>query len=64
MDQLRKGRTLPMGGPVDDECGATMVEYCFMAVLIAVVCVLAITAIGQATNAEFAAPDLLDALIP
>lgn len=62
MSQLCERRARTAGGRVDDERGATMVEYCLMAVLIAVVCVLAVGAIGAATNANFSPPDLLDAL--
>ena len=36
-----------------DEDGATMVEYALMLALIAVVCILAVTAIGKGANAIF-----------
>lgn len=62
MSQLCERRTHPASGRVDGERGATMVEYCFMVVLIAVVCVLAVGAVGAATNTNFSAPSLLDAL--
>ena len=38
-----------------DEEGATMVEYGLMLALIAVVCIVAITAVGNKTNAKFSA---------
>ncbi|MGN6652475.1 Flp family type IVb pilin [Trinickia sp.] len=36
-----------------DEDGATMVEYALMLALIAIVCILAVTAIGNGTNGIF-----------
>lgn len=36
-----------------DEDGATMVEYALMLALIAVVCILAVTAIGKGANGMF-----------
>jgi pilus assembly protein Flp/PilA len=36
-----------------DEEGATMVEYALMLALIAIVCILVITALGQKTGATF-----------
>ena len=36
-----------------DEDGATMVEYALMLALIAVVCILAVTAIGKGANNMF-----------
>jgi pilus assembly protein Flp/PilA len=36
-----------------DEDGATMVEYALMLALIAVVCILAVTAIGNSANGMF-----------
>ena len=36
-----------------DEEGATMVEYALMLSLIAIVCILAVTAIGQKSEAVF-----------
>ena len=38
-----------------DEEGATMVEYGLMLALIAVVCIVAITAVGNKTNDKFSA---------
>jgi len=38
---------------VRDEDGATMVEYALMLALIAVVCILAVTAIGNNANTMF-----------
>ena len=36
-----------------DEEGATMVEYALMLALIAIVCILAVTAVGTAARAVF-----------
>ena len=36
-----------------DEEGATMVEYALMLALIAIVCILAVTAIGNEANSTF-----------
>ena len=36
-----------------DEDGATMVEYALMLALIAVVCIVAVTAIGKGANTMF-----------
>jgi len=36
-----------------DEEGATMVEYALMLALIAIVCILAVTAVGTRANAVF-----------
>ena len=44
----------------DRERGATMVEYGLMLALIAVVCILAVTAIGARANGVF--EDIRDAL--
>jgi len=38
-----------------DEEGATMVEYALMVALIAVVCILAVTAIGTSASTKFQA---------
>ena len=38
---------------INDENGATMIEYAFMLVLIAFVCVGIVTAIGLTTNGKF-----------
>jgi len=44
-----------------DEEGATMVEYALMLALIAIVCILAVTAIGQSAKGVFeASRDALD----
>lgn len=37
----------------NDEKGATMVEYALMAALIAVVCIAAVTAVGQNASTVF-----------
>ncbi|MGZ3499302.1 MAG: Flp family type IVb pilin [Vulcanimicrobiaceae bacterium] len=36
-----------------DDAGATMVEYCLMASLIAIVCIAAVSIIGHNTNAFY-----------
>ena len=38
---------------INDENGATMIEYAFMLVLIAFVCIGIVTAIGLTTNGKF-----------
>ncbi len=38
---------------VNEEKGATMVEYALMAALIAVVCIAAVTIVGQQANITF-----------
>ena len=40
-----------------DEEGATMVEYALMLALIAIVCIVAVTAIGTSANNTFTAAD-------
>ena len=40
-----------------DEEGATMVEYALMLALIAIVCIVAVTAIGTSANNTFEAAD-------
>ena len=47
-----------------DEEGATMVEYGLMLALIAIVCVLAISALGGNLNLIFSNSTLLNALSP
>lgn len=42
-----------MQSMVKNEKGATMVEYAMMVSLIAVVCILAVTAVGTGTNDTF-----------
>jgi len=42
-----------MQSMLKDEKGATMVEYALMVALIAVVCIVAVTAIGTNANAVF-----------
>jgi pilus assembly protein Flp/PilA len=46
-----------------DDRGATMVEYGLMLALIALVCVLAVTALGLSLNGLFSNPALLAALL-
>lgn len=46
-----------------DDRGATMVEYGLMLALIALVCVLAVTAVGISLNGVFSNPALLAALL-
>ena len=38
---------------LNDDTGATMVEYSIMVSLIAAICILVVTAIGQGTKGEF-----------
>jgi pilus assembly protein Flp/PilA len=38
---------------IDDEEGASLVEYVLMVALIAVVCITAVTLLGQAARTEF-----------
>ena len=45
-----------------DEQGATMVEYGFMLVLIALVCIAAVMVLGNNTKTAFSDPVLLNAL--
>ena len=52
------GRSIRVGGAE----GATMVEYGLMIALIAIVCFLAVTLIGQNLNDSFSDPTLVDAL--
>jgi pilus assembly protein Flp/PilA len=40
-------------GAIKEEEGATMVEYALMLALIAIVCILAVTLIGNRANAKF-----------
>ena len=40
-------------GWINDENGATMIEYAFMLVLIAFVCIGVVTAIGLTVNGKF-----------
>ena len=44
---------IKMQSMLKDEKGATMVEYSLMLALIAVVCILTVTAIGTNTNGVF-----------
>ena len=39
---------------VDDECGATAIEYCLIAAGISIVIVTAVNGIGTALNTKFA----------
>ena len=38
---------------INDESGATMVEYALMVALVAAVCVVAVTALGSAISSKF-----------
>ncbi len=38
---------------IDDERGASLVEYALLVALIAVVCIAAVTALGQSANSKF-----------
>lgn len=42
-----------MKGFLDDDSGATMVEYALMVAFIAAVCVVAVTALGTALSAQY-----------
>ena len=39
---------------IDDECGATAIEYCLIAAGISIVIVTAVNGIGSALNSKFA----------
>lgn len=39
--------------PTDDERGASLVEYALLVALIAVVCIIAITFLGQSASSKF-----------
>ena len=39
--------------PSDDERGASLVEYALLVALIAVVCIIAITFLGQSASSKF-----------
>ena len=45
-----------VGGWVEDEGGASLVEYLMLASLIAVVCVAAVTLLGKAVHSKLDAP--------
>ncbi|WOH68401.1 Flp family type IVb pilin [Bradyrhizobium sp. BWA-3-5] len=38
---------------VDDECGATAIEYCLIAVGISIVIITAVNGVGSALNTKF-----------
>ena len=38
---------------LNDDCGATMLEYVLMVTLVAAACVVAVTAFGTAISAQF-----------
>jgi pilus assembly protein Flp/PilA len=42
-----------LGNFFKDECGATMVDYCLLLALIAVVCILAVTNLGTGLSGKF-----------
>ena len=53
MDLLAVARYLPARLSVDDERGASLVEYAFLVALIAIVCLVAILFLGSATSSKF-----------
>jgi pilus assembly protein Flp/PilA len=53
MDLLGVARCLPARLSVDDERGASLVEYAFLVGLIAIVCLVAILFLGSSTSAKF-----------
>lgn len=42
---------------IDDERGASLVEYALLVALIAVVCIAAVTALGESASEKFAEVD-------
>jgi len=42
---------------IDDERGASLVEYALLVALIAVVCIAAVTALGQSASTKFSEVD-------
>ena len=42
-----------MTSRVDDERGASLIEYALLVALIAVVCIAAVTALGETTSQKF-----------
>jgi Flp pilus assembly pilin Flp len=53
MDLLAIARYLPARLSVDDERGASLVEYAFLVGLIAIVCLVAILFLGSSTSSKF-----------
>ena len=52
MEPMTSSRRPPVGAGWADERGASYVEYAFLLVLIAVVCIAAVTFFGNATSAN------------
>ena len=42
---------------IDDERGASLVEYALLVALIAIVCIAAVTALGESASAKFSEID-------
>jgi Flp pilus assembly pilin Flp len=53
MDLLAIARYLPARLSVDDERGASLVEYAFLVGLIAIVCLVAILFLGSSTSSKY-----------
>ena len=53
MDLVAIARYLPVRLKVDDERGASLVEYAFLVGLIAMVCLVAIAFFGQSTSSRY-----------
>ena len=53
MDPLAIAKYLPARLRVDDERGASLVEYAFLVGLIAIVCMVAIIFLGQSTSSKY-----------
>ena len=45
--------SLLRGRPASDERGASLVEYALLVALIAVVCIIAVTFLGQSASSKF-----------
>jgi len=53
VDPLAIAKYLPARFAVDDERGASLVEYAFLVGLIAIVCMVAIIFLGQSTSTKY-----------
>jgi Flp pilus assembly pilin Flp len=53
MDLVSIARYLPARLLVDDERGASLVEYAFLVGLIAIVCLVAILFLGSSTSSKY-----------
>ncbi|MCU1448266.1 MAG: Flp/Fap pilin component [Acidimicrobiales bacterium] len=53
MNLLVIARYLPARLSIDDERGASLVEYAFLVALIAIVCLVAILFLGSSTSSKF-----------